>query len=111
MTLTTKTRLGKRKLEIKEVRKENQKETSKKHDKKCFEFSARSPKETLLKQLRVLQDKIFELDEEKEETEGTIDKLKVENEKQNEKQNRSEIEASQRSNLETRVREASRKPL
>ena len=85
MTLTTKTRLGKRKLEIKEVRKENQKETSKKHDKKCFEFSARSPKETLLKQLRVLQDKIFELDKEKEETEGTIDKLKVENEKQNEK--------------------------
>ena len=36
MVLTSKTRLGKRKLEIKEVRKENQVIASKKHDKKCF---------------------------------------------------------------------------
>ena len=36
MVITSKTRLGKRKLEIKEVRKENQITTSKKHDKKCF---------------------------------------------------------------------------
>ena len=36
MTLTNKTRVAKRKLEIKEVRKEKQITTSKKHDKKCF---------------------------------------------------------------------------
>ena len=36
MVLTSKTRLGKRKLEINEVRKEKQTTTSKKHDKKCF---------------------------------------------------------------------------
>ena len=65
MTLTTKTRLGKRKLEIKEVRKENQKETSNKHDRKCLEFSERSTKDVLLKQLRVLQETIIELDKEK----------------------------------------------
>ena len=65
MTLTTKTILAKRKLEIKEVRKENQKETSKKHDRKCFEFSETSTKDVLLKQLRVLQGKISELDKEK----------------------------------------------
>jgi hypothetical protein len=85
MTLTTKTRLGKRKLEIKEVRKENQKETSKKHDRKCLEFSERSTKDVLLKQLRVLQEKIVELDKEKKATEENINKLKAENDKQNEK--------------------------
>ena len=36
MVLPSKTRLGKRKLEVKEVRKEKQVEASKKHDKKCF---------------------------------------------------------------------------
>ena len=36
MTLPIKTRLAKRKLEIKEVRKEKQTVTSKKHDKNCF---------------------------------------------------------------------------
>ena len=36
MVLTSKTRLGKRKLEIKEVRKEKQVIASKKHDNKCF---------------------------------------------------------------------------
>ena len=36
MVLTSKTRLGKRKLEINEVRKEKQTTTSKKHYKKCF---------------------------------------------------------------------------
>ena len=84
MTLTTKTRLGKRKLEIKEVRKENQKDTSKKHDRKCLEFSERSTKDVLLKQLRVLQDKISLLDEEKKAAEENIDQLKAENHKQNE---------------------------
>ena len=37
MTYTNKTRLAKRKLEIKEVRKDKQTVTSKKHDKACFE--------------------------------------------------------------------------
>ena len=84
MTLTTKTRLGKRKLEIKEVRKENQKDTSKKHDRKCLEFSERSSKDVLLKQLRVLQDKIIELDKEKKATDEILDILKAENEMKNE---------------------------
>ena len=56
MTLVTKTRLAKRKLEIKEVRKENQKDTSKKHDRKCLEYTERSTKDALLKQLKVLQE-------------------------------------------------------
>ena len=85
MTLTTKSRLAKRKLEVKEVRKENQIGTSKRHDKNCFEISERSSKDVLLKQLRVLQDKIVELDKEKEETEEHINQLKVENAKQNER--------------------------
>jgi hypothetical protein len=66
------------------VRKENQKETSKKHDRKCFEFSERSTKDVILKQLKVLQDKIIELDKEKKATEELIDKLKAENDTQNE---------------------------
>ena len=45
MVITSKTRLGKRKLEIKEVRKENQITTSKKHDKKCFAPTETSTKE------------------------------------------------------------------
>ena len=45
MVITSKTRLGKRKLEIKEVRKENQITTSKKHDKKCFAPIETSTKE------------------------------------------------------------------
>ena len=65
--MTTKTRLAKRKLEIKDVRKSNQKDTSKKHDRKCLEFSERSTKDVLLKQLRVLQDKISMLDNEKKQ--------------------------------------------
>ena len=36
MVLTSKTRLGKRKQEIQEVRKEKQTTASRKHDKKCF---------------------------------------------------------------------------
>ena len=39
MTLTSKTRLGKRKQEIQELRKEKQTITSKKHDKRCIEKS------------------------------------------------------------------------
>jgi hypothetical protein len=45
MFITSKERLGKRKLEIKEVRKENQIKTSKKHDKKCFAQTETSTKE------------------------------------------------------------------
>ena len=61
--------MAKRKLEIKEVRKENQKDTSKKHDRKCLEYTKTSKKDVLLTQLRVLQDKIIELDKEKKATE------------------------------------------
>ena len=45
MVITSKTRLGKRKLEIKEVRKENQLTTSKKHVTKCFAPTETSTKE------------------------------------------------------------------
>ena len=82
MTLTTKSRLAKRKLEIKEVRKENQKETSKKHDRKCLEFSERSTKDALLKQLQVLQDKLIQLEIEKKASKEIIDQLNAENCKQ-----------------------------
>ena len=44
MVLTSKTRLGKRKLEIKEVRKEKQVVASKKHDNKCFTATETSTK-------------------------------------------------------------------
>ena len=47
MVLPSKTRLGKRKLEIKEVRKEKQVTASKKHDKKCFAALATSTKEEI----------------------------------------------------------------
>ena len=45
MVLTSKTRLGKRKLEIKEVRKEKQITTSRKHDKTCFATTETAAKE------------------------------------------------------------------
>ena len=44
MTYSNKTRLAKRKLEIKEVRKDKQTATSKKHDKTCFEIAENAPK-------------------------------------------------------------------
>ena len=44
MTLPNKTRLAKRKLEIKEVRKDKQTGTSKNHDKKCFIIQDVAPK-------------------------------------------------------------------
>ena len=47
MVLTSKTRLGKRKLEIKEVRKENQVIASKKHDNKCFAATEISTKDNI----------------------------------------------------------------
>ena len=45
MVLTIKTRLGKRKLEIQEARKEKQITASKKHDKKCFAVIGTAAKE------------------------------------------------------------------
>ena len=63
MTLTMKTRLAKRKLEIREVIKEKQKDTSKKHDRDCLQFSEISTKEALLKHLRVLEEKVVQLNE------------------------------------------------
>ena len=47
MVLPSKTRLSKRKLEIKEVRKEKQITTSRKHDKKCFETMETASKEEI----------------------------------------------------------------
>ena len=63
-TLTSKTRLGKRKQEVKEIRKENQTTTSKKHDKKCLETNKSATKEVLSEQIIVLQGKIDQLEEE-----------------------------------------------
>ena len=47
MVLTSKTRLGKSKLEIQDVRKEKQLTTSKKHDKKCFAATKISTKDEI----------------------------------------------------------------
>jgi hypothetical protein len=77
MALTTKKRLAKRKLEIQEVRKENQTETSKKHHKTCLEFLERSTKDFLLKQLRVLKGKLLRLDKEKKKRKNSSTNLKL----------------------------------
>ena len=76
MTLTPRTRLAKRKLEIKEVRKENQTTTSKKHDKKCLENVANSTEVTLSIRIKALQDKIDTLEQEKRATEIVVEDLK-----------------------------------
>ena len=68
--------MAKRKLEIKDVRKENQTATSKKHDKKCLENGAKSTEVTLSLQLKVLQGKLDTLEQEKRETEIVVDDLK-----------------------------------
>ena len=66
MTFTNKTRLGKRKQEMQELRKEKQTLTSKKHDKSCLEKN--NCKDDSKSQLTILQEQ--------------YDKLKVEYEKQ-----------------------------
>ena len=66
MTFTNKTRLGKRKQEMQELRKEKQTITSKKHDKSCLEKN--NCKDDSKSQLTILQEQ--------------YDKLKVEYEKQ-----------------------------
>ena len=65
MTLPPRTRLAKRKHEIKEVRKENQTTTSKKHDKKCLENDANSTEVTLLIRIKSMEEKIDSLEQEK----------------------------------------------
>ena len=57
MTLTNKTRLGKRRLEMQDLRKEKQITTSKKHDKKCLEANPNKDFEDLKQQLKDLQEK------------------------------------------------------
>ena len=57
MTLPSKTRLGKRKFEMKEVRKENHTATSKKHDKKCLEPKKTPEPHPIKSPLEVLQGK------------------------------------------------------
>ena len=66
MPLTNKTRMGKRKLEMQELRKEKQITTSKKHDKNCLDD--KNSQEASKSQLAILQEQ--------------FDKLKVEYEKQ-----------------------------
>ena len=66
MTFTNKTRLGKRKQEMQELRKEKQTMTSKKHDKSCLEKN--NCNDDSKSQLTILQEQ--------------YDKLKVEYEKQ-----------------------------
>ena len=48
MTLTNKTRLAKGKLEIQEIRKENNTATSKKHDKRCLGIDKNTGKDDLV---------------------------------------------------------------
>ena len=71
MTLTNKTRLGKRKLEMQELRKEKQISTSKKHDKSCI--NDKNSKDAAKSQLVILQEQ--------------YDKLKDDYEKQVERNN------------------------
>ena len=56
MTSTNKTRLGKRMLEMQDLRKEKQITTSKKHDKKCLEVNPNKDFEELKQQLKDLQE-------------------------------------------------------
>ena len=76
MTLPPRTRLAKRKHEIKEVRKENQTTTSKKHDKKCLENDANSTEVTLLIRIKSMEEKIDSLEQEKRAAEVVIEDLK-----------------------------------
>ena len=76
MTLVNRTRLAKRKLEIQEVRKENQTLTSKKHDKRCLENSKNSEKDNLMLQLKDLQNKYDNLEKEQNESMLLIEELK-----------------------------------
>ena len=76
MTLVNRTRLAKRKLEIQEVRKENQTLTSKKHDKRCLENSKNSEKDNLMLQLKSLQNKYDNLEKEQNESMLLIEELK-----------------------------------
>ena len=92
MTLTSKTRLGKRKLEMKEVRKENHTATSRKHDKKCFEPKKSLESKPNKSPLEVLQ--------------GKYDALEIENNKNIEKielliHKINTMEESQKSSKET----------
>ena len=76
MTLPPRRRLAKRKHEIKEVRKENQTTTSKKHDKKCLENDANSTEVTLLIRIKSMEEKIDSLEQEKRAAEVVIEDLK-----------------------------------
>ena len=76
MVLASKTRLGKRKLEVQEVRKEKQTLTSKKHDKHCLSKEENPEKEALFLQIKSLEHKIEDLVKEKVESEAQIEDLK-----------------------------------
>ena len=77
MPLTSRTRLAKRKHEILEVRKENHTSTSKKHDKRCLENDKESGKETLLMQLKSVQEKYDVLLKENTELKEKVKSMEV----------------------------------
>ena len=103
MTYTNKTRLAKRKLEIKEVRKDKQITTSKKHDKTCFEIAENTPKtstktkaalleemdmlrqmnEALLEDVQTSDKQIANLEKKEQMFQETIKELKEKLSKQN----------------------------
>ena len=76
MVLGTKTRMAKRKLEVQEVRKEKQTVASGKHDKRCLANKDHLEKGALTTQLKSLQNKIYQLEKEKNESEILIENLK-----------------------------------
>ena len=57
MTLPSKTRLGKRRLEMQELRKEKQTTTSKKHDKNCLDKGYSQELEELRRKFKDLQER------------------------------------------------------
>jgi hypothetical protein len=56
MVLPSRTRLGKRKQEIKEVRRENQTTTSKKHDMRCIPKKSETDEQTLKEKIDILEE-------------------------------------------------------
>ena len=68
--------MAKRKLEVQDVRKEKQTVASGKHDKRCFASKDNLEKGALTTQLKSLQNKIDQLEKEKNESEILIENLK-----------------------------------
>ena len=73
MTLTNKTRLSKRRLEMQELRKDKQITTSKKHDKNCLEINPKQELQELKEKLKHLQE---EHDRVIDENNKNVEKIK-----------------------------------